>query len=154
MKLRNTRVVIRQMDDKIKVLNPLQKAIIPGEGWIHTIRITLNMSLRQLGKKLSITPQSVRDMERREQAGTLSIKSLGEAAAALDMKLVYGFIPNDGSLEKMIERKAYDIAAKIVNRTSVTMKLEGQGNSDERIKEAITELAAEIKTQMPKQLWD
>lgn len=93
-------------------------------------------------------------MERRELEGTLSLKTLRETANALDMKLVYGFIPKDGSLEKMIDRKAHDIAAKIVGRTSVTMNLEGQGNSEERLKAAIEELAYEIKTQMPKQLWD
>jgi hypothetical protein len=79
---------------------------------------------------------------------------LREAAEALDMTLVYGFIPKDGSLEKMIERKAYEKARKIVSRTSTTMKLEDQGNSKERIKQAVAEPAEEIKREMPKNLWD
>ncbi len=154
MKLHNSKLVVRQLDSKIGVLSPLQQVDTPVGGWVHTIRTTLNMSLRQLGNKLSITPQSVRDMEKREKDGTLTLNTLNDAAKALNMKLVYCLVPDDGTIEKMIEHKAIAMATKIVNRTSMTMKLEGQENSDERINEAIADLAAEIKTQMPKTLWD
>jgi hypothetical protein len=77
-----------------------------------------------------------------------------EVAEALDMKLVYGFIPKDNSLEQMIEGKAKKLATSIVNRTSTTMKLEDQGNSEQRLKEAIKELTEEIKRNIPKSLWD
>jgi hypothetical protein len=50
--------------------------------------------------------------------------SLREAAKALDMQLVHGLIPNDGSLNAFIERKAKEVATQIVMRTSNTMKLE------------------------------
>lgn len=96
----------------------------------------------------------MRDLEKREQQRTISLKTLRDAAAALDMTLVYDFIPKDGSLEKKIERKAYEKAQRIVSRTSTTMKLEDQGNLKERIKQAVIELAEEIKREMPKNLWD
>ena len=153
MNLQNSKLVIRQLDKKLMTFKPLQDAM-PATGWVSLIRKTLNMSLRQLGDKLSITPQSIRDIEKREKEGTVSLKALREAAEALDMTLVYGFIPKDGSLEKMIERKAYEKAQKIVSRTSTTMKLEDQENSKERIKEAVAELAEDIKREMPKNLWD
>jgi predicted DNA-binding mobile mystery protein A len=153
MKLQNSKLILRQLDKKPMAFQPLQDTM-PTTGWVSIIRKTLNMSLRQLGDRLSITPQSIRDIETREREGTVSLKALREAAEALDMTLVYGFIPKDGSLEKMIERKAYEKAQKIVNRTSTTMKLEDQGNSKERIKQAVAELAEEIKSEMPKNLWD
>ncbi|MBN9381294.1 MAG: mobile mystery protein A [Chitinophagaceae bacterium] len=153
MKLQNSKLILRQLDKKLMTFQPLQDAM-PATGWVNLIRKTLNMSLRQLGDRLSITPQSMRDIEKREKQGTISLKALREAAEALDMTLVYGFIPKDGSLEKIIERKAYEKARKIVNRTSTTMKLEDQGNSKERIKQAVAELAEEIKREMPKNLWD
>ena len=53
------------------------------------------------------------------------------------MQLVYGFVPNDGSLDALIERKASELAAKIVHRTSNTMKLEDQENSKDRIEKAL-----------------
>jgi len=153
MKLQNSKLILRQLDKKLMAFQPLQDAM-PATGWVNLIRKTLNMSLRQLGDRLSITPQSMGDIEKREKQGTISLKALREAAEALDMTFVYGFIPKDGTLEKMIERKAYEKARKIVGRTSTTMKLEDQGNSKERIKQAVAELAEEIKREMPKNLWD
>ncbi len=153
MKVKNHKLVVRQWDRKIStgtLLHPVEYA----EGWIHSLRLTLNMSLRQLGNRMGITPQSVRDIQRREKEGTLTIKTLRDAAEALDMKLVYSFIPKDGTLEQMIDRKANEMATKIVKRTSTTMRLEDQENTDERIHEAIMELTEDIKRNMPKKLWD
>jgi hypothetical protein len=70
------------------------------------------------------------------------------------MNLVYGFTPKDGSLDALIERRARELATNIVLRTSQTMKLEDQKNSDKRIKKAIEERTAVIKNEMPKILWD
>jgi predicted DNA-binding mobile mystery protein A len=153
MKLQNSRLILRQLDKKMAALQSLSDAM-PATGWVNLIRRTLNMSLRQLGDKLSITSQSIRNIEKREKEGTVSLKTLKAAAEGLDMIFVYGFVPKDGSLEKMVERKAYEKAQEIVSRTSTTMKLEDQGNSKERIKNAVAELADEIKREMPKYLWD
>ena len=70
------------------------------------------------------------------------------------MKFIYGFIPANDSLEKMIEEKANKIAKDIVIKTSNNMKLEDQENSDIRIKKAIDEKTDEIVTKMPRYLWD
>jgi predicted DNA-binding mobile mystery protein A len=112
------------------------------------------MSMQQLGNKLSITKQGVMDIEKREKEGSITIKSLKELGRALDMELVYGFVPNDGTLEALIEKRARELATKIVLRTSNTMRLENQGNSDQRIELAINERTEEIKNEMPKILWD
>jgi predicted DNA-binding mobile mystery protein A len=112
------------------------------------------MSLQQLSKRLSITKQSMQEIEQREKEGSITIKSLREAAKALDMELVYGFVPVDGSLEELINRKAKELATQIVLRTSNSMKLEEQENSKERIAKAIEERAAVIRNEMPKALWD
>jgi len=132
----------------------LQKTSFPPSGWIKAIRSALGISLQQLGNKLSITKQSVLDIEKREKEGTITLKALREAGNALDMQLVYGFVPNDGSLDALIERKAEALATQIVLRTSNTMKLEDQENSKRRIKKAIKERALVIKNEMPKILWD
>jgi hypothetical protein len=70
------------------------------------------------------------------------------------MKFVYAFIPNDGSLEKLIERKAALKAKEIVLRTSHTMSLEDQVNSDLRLKRAIQQKTEMIVRELPKYLWD
>ncbi len=110
--------------------------------------------MQQLGKRLSVTKQGVLDMEKREKDGSITIKSLKEIAFALDMQLVYGFVPNEGSLDALIDKRANELAKQIVKRTAVTMKLENQANSKKRIEKAIKERAADIKNEMPKMLWD
>ncbi len=154
MKSINNILIIRQMDKKLKILHPLQDMEHPKTGWINLIRKTLNMSLQQLGRRLSMTPQGVQKIEKSEAEGSITLNSLREAADALGMRLVYGLIPKDGSLEKMIEKRAGEMAHQIVMRTSTTMKLEDQENSRERIKDAITEMTGELKREMPKTLWD
>ena len=112
------------------------------------------MSLEQLGRKLGIAKQNALALERREQQGAVTINSLRQAAAAMDMELVYGFVPKDGTLEALINRKAHEVAREIVLMASQTMVLEDQGNSHQRLEKAIEERAKEIKDKMPKLLWD
>jgi predicted DNA-binding mobile mystery protein A len=67
---------------------------IPSEGWIHSIRVAIGMNLRQMGKRLGITPQSVKELEKREKSGSLTLRGLQEVANALNLKLVYILLPN------------------------------------------------------------
>ncbi|HEY4336689.1 MAG TPA: mobile mystery protein A [Puia sp.] len=142
------------MDDKILMYNDLQNAALPVSGWIKAIRTSLGMTLQQLGNKLALTKQSVQDIEKREQEGSITLNALRAAASALDMELVYGFVPRDGSLEELIDRKARELATQIVLRTSNTMKLEDQENSKQRIEKAIAERVLALKNEMPRALWD
>lgn len=151
----NTKKLIReQLDKKFIQLYELKDLQIPVTGWIYSIRQGLNMSLRQLGEKLSITPQSVREIELREKNGSVSLKVLRQVAGVLDMKFIYGFIPKNKTLENMIEKRAEELAVEIVKRTSLHMGLEDQTVSQDRIDEAITEKKDELKRRTAKALWD
>jgi predicted DNA-binding mobile mystery protein A len=152
--MRVNKLQINQLDAKMKVFANVKSIPLPTIGWIKAIRLALGMSMQQLANKLSITKQSVLEIEKREIDGSITIKSLRESARVLDMELVYGFVPKDGSLEALIDRKAKELAIKIVSSTSNTMKLENQENSDERIKRAINERTTLLKNEMPKMLWD
>jgi len=145
---------LQQLNNKMGNFALLKQVAIPPTGWIKAIRTAIGMSMQQLGKKLSVSKQAILDIEKREKSGSITIKSLKEIARALDMQLVYGFVPNDGSLDALIEKRATELATKIVLRTSNTMKLENQGNTNTRIEKAIKERAEEIKKEMPKILWD
>lgn len=145
---------IQQLNNKMLAFGALKQVAPPPTGWVKAIRTALGISLEQLGKKLSVTKQAVTAIEQREKDGSITIKSLREVAKALDMQLVYGLVPNDGSLEALIERKAKALATEIVLRTSNSMKLEDQENSRQRIEKAIEERTAIIKNEMPKSLWN
>lgn len=150
----NQKLLIEQADRKLQIFKGLEAIVIPPKGWINTVRVALKMSLRQLGSLLKISPQSVKEIEERERNGSLTIKSLRDAGLALNLKLVYGFIPMDGSIEKMIERRSYELAREIISRTSQSMKLEDQENREERLQKAVEMKAGEIIDKMPKYLWD
>jgi len=142
------------LNDKMLLLNDMKRAMIPMEGWINAVRTSIGMSLEQLATRMHKTRQSMREMEQREKDGNITLKTLSEAAKAMDMQLVYGFVAKDGSLEALIDRKAKELARSIVERTSVSMKLEDQENSASRIQQAINERADELKKEIPKILWD
>lgn len=147
-------LLIQQLNAKMLAFASLQKVAPPPTGWIKAVRTALGMTLEQLGNKLSLTKQAAQAIENREKEGSLTLKALREAANAMDMQLVYGFVPKDGSLDALIDRKARELATQIVLRTSQTMKLEDQENSPERIKKAIEERVNAIKAEMPKMLWN
>ncbi|MEI6883098.1 MAG: mobile mystery protein A [Bacteroidota bacterium] len=152
--MKKQKLILDQVDRRIMEILPLDSIVMPQAGWIYSIRQALGMSLRQLGKRLNITAQSVKELEEREKSGTVSLNVLRQFGASLDMKLIYCFIPKTGSLEKMIENRAVEIATQIVQRTSSSMILEDQGNTEARLKQSILEKASEITLEMPKLLWD
>ena len=145
---------LQQLNSKMLCFASLKQVAMPPTGWIKAIRTAIGMSMQQLGNKLNVSKQGVMDIEKREKDGSITIKSLREIARAMDMQLVYGFVPNDGSLDALIEKRATELATQIVMRTANTMKLEDQANSKKRLETAIRERAAAIKNEMPKILWD
>lgn len=152
--MENKKLQIEQLERKLKNFAPAAEGVHPPNGWVKAIRTTLGMSLQQLADKLSITKQSMQQLEQREKNGKITLNRLREVAKAMDMQLVYGLVPKDGSLEALIDRKAHELATRIVSRTSNTMKLEDQENSKERLEKAMEERVARLKNELPKVLWD
>jgi len=148
------KLLLEQLDRKLKPFIGVEMVTIPDKGWVNAIRITLNMTLEQLGKKIGITKQGVKRIEESEAAGTITLKSLKEVGNALEMKFVYGFIPVDGSIDSLIERKSKILAEKIILRTNHNMMIENQSIEKENLKKAIEDLTQEIKTEVKKKIWD
>lgn len=148
------KLMVEQLDRKLGKLQVLKDLEIPSRGWINAIRTTLNMSAVQLAKRLKKTPVSVGEIEERERNKTITLKKLIEVAEALDLEFVYGFLPKESSIEKMIDKRAQQVAREIVMRTSQSMILEEQGNREERLQQAIKDRADILKQEMPKHLWD
>ena len=93
-------------------------------------------------------------MEQREADGSITIKKLREVAGVLDMKLVYGFVPHEGSLQALIDKRARQLAREIVLRSNQNMRLEDQEVKEERVQKAIEERAEELKNETPRLLWE
>jgi len=148
------KLLIKQLDQKLEAFKNAEMVLVPQKGWIHTIRTSLNMTMSQLGTKLKLTKGAIQKIEEREVTGQITINKLKDVGKALDMNFVYGFVPLEGTIDKLVDLKAEKLAKKIVLRTNQNMKLEGQGINAEKIKESISDLANEIKREMRKSLWD
>ena len=147
-------LLIEQLDQKLQPFDQTKKALVPERGWINTIRTTLNMTMAQLGTKLNITRQGVKNLEKSEANGTITLNSLRDVSNAMDLKLVYAMVPKDGTINDLVNVKAEKLARRIVMRTNQNMKLENQGIGDEKLEKTKKELADEIKREMRRSLWD
>jgi len=154
MKKNINKLQLEQLDRKIKAFNRLNNVSQPVEGWVRSIRVALGMSLEQLSKILGVKPQSLIKVEQREKEGVVNIKTLKQISEVLGLKFVYGFSAPKSSLEKIVKKRAYDVARGIVLRSDKSMQLESQGNSRLRIKKAIKERADKIIANQEKILWD
>ncbi|MFZ4522157.1 MAG: mobile mystery protein A [Bacteroidales bacterium] len=151
--MKTQELILIQTDNRLRKLAKISDSI-PPQGWIYTIRTALGMSLRQLGNIASITPQGVKDIEVREKNGNITIAALEQMGQALNMRLVYGFVPKEGTLQKKIDKQALAVAKKIVTRTSNNMALEDQKVNAAMLKKSITAKAQEIKQKNLKSLWE
>ena len=154
MKNLKVQFFLDETQDKLNPFSVLKSEIKPDNGWVNAIRVSIKMSLRQLGERLHITPQGVRDLEKREKEGAITINTLREVGRVLEMDLVYGFISRHNSLEDMIEERAREIAEEDVLKTRQAMQLDNSRKSENDIKKAIQQKTYEISSKMPSYLWD
>ena len=154
MKTAAKQLAIEQLDRKFGKIKAMRSIVPPEGGWVRAVRLAIGMSLRQLAERLHINPSSAREIELREESGSITLRSLSEAAEALDMYLVYALLPKDGTLENMVEKRAGEVANSIVLRAATSMELEGQEVSARRLINAIEEKKRELLISIPRQLWD
>ena len=132
----------QKMDQKLLKLKPFESIQIPKKGWINEIRNCLNITTRRLGKrcKKPISAQAIIDIERSEQEGTISLNTLHKIASAMNMKVVYGFVPIEDSLTKQMKNH-------VVN--------EMEGKLSSKIEKKSLELdALKVLRNFPSDFWD
>ena len=139
----------KQLDARLANLPPLES---PREGWIRAIRQALGMTMKQLGDRLGMSPQSVLDLEARERSGTISIATLRRAAEALNCELRIVLVPSP-SLDETMRRQAATKAREERDRLVHSMRLEAQ---DEGVEEVLDESKAIERwlSARARRLWD
>lgn len=65
----------------------------PQRGWIKHTREGRKLTVKAFAQRLGIAPSSAHELEQRELLGQITLRKLAEAAEALGVDLVYGFIP-------------------------------------------------------------
>ena len=125
----------------------------PKEGWVASVRNALGMSLAELGKRVNRTRSTVSSIERSEQDGRATIKSMNTLAKAMGCKFVYAFVPAEGDIEDIIQRQARKKAKAIVGQANMHMAFEQQALNAERTDKEIRRLTREYVDKTSADLW-
>lgn len=135
--------------------NPIEltKKPTPKSGWISLIREALGMTSYQLAKRLGCTQSNITALEQREKSETITLKTLGQTAKAMNCRLVYFFVP-EKPLNQTIENQARRLARKQLKAVGHSMALEQQGLSHPQTKKQEDALVKELLQGPLKQLWE
>jgi predicted DNA-binding mobile mystery protein A len=151
----NTNALRReQIDRKLRQTKGLANFVEPRRGWITEVRRIIGMRGDQLAARMRVSRSTVGDLERSEELGTISLNTLRRAAAAMECKLIYAFVPHEKSFEDLVRARAEEFARNLANTVGHTMALEDQATSEHAREELIKHYVESIVRQMPRELWD
>lgn len=125
-----TRLKRMQLADALRAYPSPDAAVTPRAGWVRAIREALGMSQAQLAGRMGISRQSVQDLEKTEAGRRITLDSLDRAARAMGCRVVYSLVPESGSLDDLLERRANQVADALLRPADHSMKLEAQGVSE------------------------
>lgn len=83
------------------------------------------MTARQLAARMGVAPSRIPTIEKAEVTGATTLRTLRQAAAAMNCAFVYAFVPIE-PLDDMLRERATQKAQKDVARLDHTMRLENQ----------------------------
>ena len=153
MKSAHKRLILQQLDATLDRLSCLRAVQRPVKGWLRSIREALVMSGKQFARRLGVSAPWITTLEKKELTGSVTIKTLRQAAEALDCVFVYALVPR-ASLAEFVRKRAEILARKRQESVSHSMLLEDQQLSADEQKKALETDVEELIRSMPKELWD
>lgn len=152
MNTEQTRLARKNLDRRLSKLDR-EAVAMPPFGWIRAIREALGMSPAQLAKRMGVSRPRINTLEKAEKTDATTLKSLRQAAEAMDCTLVYAFVPN-GSLDDIVQKRAQRKADKQLTRLEHTMRLENQTPDKPDLADERERLRRDILNGNPRKLWD
>lgn len=152
MQPRHRRTMRDQLDKTFFQLSSVKALQPPVKGWLRSIREALGMSGKQLGERLDVSQPRVVQLEKDELSGALTLKTIRQAAEAMDCQFVYAVVPRT-SLKDTIRQQARKVAAKRLSRTSHTMLLEDQMVSNDEQHKMLEEKVEDLIRNLPNDFW-
>lgn len=153
MKSSHKRLIQQQLETTLARLACMRDAQRPARGWLRAIREALGMSGKQFARRLGVSAPWITTLEKKELAGSVTIKSMRQAAEALDCVFVYAVVPRD-SLADIVRRRAEILAKKRLAMVSHSMLLEAQQLTASEQQKAIDQEVNGLIQEMPKELWE
>jgi len=143
----------KQLDEKLRILREIDIPEIPRGGWAKTIRTALAMPSEILGKRIGVSQSAVIQLEKGEEAETITLASLRKLAAGIECDLIYALVPKRG-LDEIVEEQALRRARSLANTVSSSMELEAQGISEEDKNLQVQALARNLLIKPSTGFWD
>lgn len=143
----------KHLDERLTPLRESAEFVRPPRGWVRAIRDALGMTTGQLAKRIGVDQSRITKLEQAEVEGSVTLKTLRQAAEGLGCTLVYAFVPNP-SLEELVRARAAEIADRELARVDHTMRLENQALTPRDLKQERERLVTVLLTGNPRRLWD
>ena len=137
MKPEMRNIVRTGLDERIGPLLVAQKAALrPVKGWLRTVRSAVGLTQGYVAKRLHIQRQALAHLEKSEERGSISIRSLERAANAMDCDLVYFIVPRSSSAKSFAElAQQKDPGLRHLRASEHSMALEDQAIGDTATRE-------------------
>lgn len=138
-----------------KRLSPLRLMVTqrPQRGWIRAIREALGMTTEQLATRIGVTQPRVIALEKAETEDVVMLKTLREAAAAMDCEVVYMLVPRR-PLDEVVRARAEQRADDELARLHHTMQLENQALTKADLKAERARMVESLIEGPARRLWD
>lgn len=149
---RRAELARKNLDRKLSPLRDLA-LVRPHGGWIRAIRDALGMTSRQLAQRMGLAQSRIVALEKAEANGATTLKSVREAAEALDCLFVYALVPKK-PLDEIIRARARQKAHHQLAQVAHGMLLENQSLTLAQTEEELRRLTAEIMSEPLRHLWD
>ena len=152
MKPAHKRIIVEQLDETLSRFKNVQRVSPPPKGWIRAIREALGMTGKQLAERLNVRQPRIPILEKDEISGAVSMRTMRQAAEALDCVFVYALVPRS-TLENTIREQVRQIAIERMKRTTHTMILEDQQLQELERQKMLQSMTDDLVREMPKDLW-
>jgi predicted DNA-binding mobile mystery protein A len=143
----------KHLDERLTPLRESAAFVRPSRGWVRAIRDALGMTTGQLAKRIGVDQSRITKLEHAEIEGSVTLKTLRQAAEGLGCTLVYAFVPTP-SLDEMVRERAGEIADRELARVNHTMRLENQALTQPDLKQERERLVSALLAGNPRRLWD
>ncbi len=124
----------------------------PPKGWVRALRDALGMTAVQLAERLGAVQSRITALEQAETNDAITLRSLRQAAEALDCTLVYALVPKR-PIEDLLRDRATEVADEQLARTHHSMRLEDQALDPRDLSAAREALINEL-VHDPRRLWE
>lgn len=152
VRMHGKRLALYQFESKVSKIREAVGNGAPHKGWIRAIRDALGMTGGQLAERLGVSQPRVVCLEQDELRGSVTMKTMREAAEAMDCMFVYAIVPRT-TVEDVIRKQAEYVALQRFDRSSHTMMLEDQELQADEKKRMYEQLVDDLVRDLPRDFW-